>query len=189
MAARLRLVNVVSLVFLFLQIPIVFSLAQEDSVDVFRGGSYAPTESSEVGVPTEPKASVGIKSSVDKQKITQDEAIIFKVDIVGELKTQPEIKLPDFKKDFEIVSTEQLQSFSVAKGKVSREASFIYVLSAKAAGKFTIGEVEVKIGKESFKTAAIDIEVTPAKNPRPKSPEQKPRIPAEIESDEEQVIL
>ena len=135
------------------------------------------------------ETAVSIKSSVDKQKISQDEVVIFKVDIAGELSAQPEIKLLDLKKDFEVVSSEQSQSFSIAKGKVSREASFIYVLSAKATGKFTIGEVEVKIGKESFKTAAIDIEVTPAKNPRPKSPEQKPRIPPGIESDEEQVIL
>jgi len=68
--------------------------------------------------------------------------------------------------------------------------SFIYVLAAKAAGKFTIGEASVKIGKQTFKTQSINIEVTPSLKPKPKEPPgPSPAEPGEESESEEQVIL
>ncbi|MDP3142774.1 MAG: hypothetical protein Q8N14_02350 [Candidatus Omnitrophota bacterium] len=62
---------------------------------------------------------------------------------------------------------------------------------AKSVGRFTIGEVLVKIGKGIFKTQSIEVEVTPSLKPRPKTSETppSPESEPEEESQQEEVIL
>jgi len=138
--------------------------------------------------------SISVKSSVDKSKIPQDEVLTFKIEISGELNSEPQIELPDLKKDFEIVSTMQSQSLSIKERKINRQADFIYILTPKSVGKFTIGEVKVKIGKEDFKTQSIYIEVTAPPKPtkkelKPETPQAPQSLPSEDEPEEERVIL
>ena len=131
---------------------------------------------------------ISVKSSVDKLKVSQDETLTFKIEISGDLTVNPQINLPELNKDFIILSTAQSQSLSIKGKEQSRQVTFIYVLAAKAAGKFTIGEVLVKINKEAFKTQSIDIEVTPSLHPKPFPTPENPPEPSE-ESAEGQVIL
>jgi uncharacterized protein (DUF58 family) len=139
--------------------------------------------------PAQEQNTISVKASVDRLKITQGEPLNFKVEITGNLTAGPEITLPDLKKDFEVISTMQSQSLSIRGKERSRQLDFIYVLVARAAGKLTIGEVSVKIGKQSFLTQAIDIEVMPSSSPQTQMPANPPQNPDEEEPGQEETIL
>jgi len=132
---------------------------------------------------------VFVKASIDKAKLSLDELVNFTIEISGNVKGEIKIELPDLKEDFEIVSTAQSQSFNIQGEEKFHQVDFIYVLAAKKAGKFTIGEVTVKIGKEIFKTQNIAVEVTPSAQPSGKKAQpqiENPQIaPDTIEPEEE----
>src|SRR3989338_6503600 len=131
MAGRLSLFSAVFAAFLFLQFFIVLSPAQEDSADVFSWRSRRSFAGRDW---------VGVKASVDKYKIAQDEPITFQIEISGNFNSSPQIDLPDWKKDFNVVSTAQSQSLNIKGKKKIRQVVLIYVLTAKSVGRLDIGE-------------------------------------------------
>ncbi|MDP3142775.1 MAG: hypothetical protein Q8N14_02355 [Candidatus Omnitrophota bacterium] len=87
MAARLRLFSLSLSCFLLLQVtPLVFC----------------------ADIP------IVVKSSVDKLKVTLDESVTFKVEIIGDLSADTKIELPGLKNIFDIISTVQSQSLSIS---------------------------------------------------------------------------
>jgi hypothetical protein len=130
-------------------------------------------------------ASISVKASTDRQEYAQDEPINFSIEITGNYNASPEIELPDFRKDFDVISTAQSFNLNIQGKEESRQTTFIYVLAAKAQGKFTVPEAQVKIGKDVFKTQPIDIEVTPPKNPLPSEPPEE----APEDSDQQQFVI
>jgi len=164
MAVRLKLFSLTLTCFLLLQIiPLVFSAEN----------------------------SIVVKSSVDKSKISQDQFLTYKIDISGDFNSDPQIALPDLKKNFDIVSTMQSQSLNVQRKQKTRQLAVVYILAAKATGKFTIAGAAIKVDQASFKTEAIEVEVTAAKgaNPKPQKNPPPEEIPPEEELGEGQVIL
>lgn len=112
-----------------------------------------------------------LKSSVDKNKLTQGQTLTLKIEISGLPDKEKKIKLPSLEKDFDIVASSQSQSISLNANEKKQVAVFQYVLAPKKSGSLTIGEVEVNFAGRSFKTKPIDIEVLPSqKKPLPSEP-------------------
>jgi hypothetical protein len=130
---------------------------------------------------------INIKASVDKNKLSRDQTLALRIEISGILKGSPEIKLPDFKKDFEVISSGQSQSISIKDKEKSQIIAFEYLLTPKRSGKITIGEVVMAYEGKAYKTAPIEIEVSPsAIEPKPSVPPQE-EIPP-IEEDKGTII-
>ncbi|MDP2940388.1 MAG: BatD family protein [Candidatus Omnitrophota bacterium] len=120
------------------------------------------------------KEDLVIKSYADKDKLSQNDTLTLKIEVTGFLKWSPEIELPDLKNDFEVISSLQSQSISIAGKEKKQTAVFEYILLPKKSGKITIGEVEMKYSGKTYKTMPIDIEVTPSEiKPKPLAPEQE----------------
>lgn len=119
-------------------------------------------------------ADLKVKSSVDKNKLSQNATLILKIEITGVFQDSPEIKLPDLKNDFEIFSSGQSQSISIRDKQKKQAVVFEYVLSPKKTGKITIGEVKMNYRGKIYKTLPIDIEVMPSKiKPQPTVPQEE----------------
>ena len=108
-----------------------------------------------------------IKSSVDKNKLELGEAFNYKIDIVGDIRKFPDVKLPDFKKNFNVLSSGQSQGISLEGEESHLAMSYEFVLQPKEAGKFTIEEAEIKFKGRVYKTQSVNIEVI--ENVKPKS--------------------
>jgi len=106
-----------------------------------------------------------VKSSVDKNKIALNETFNYKIDISGDVKTTPEIKLPDFKKNFYVLSSAQSQKISLKSKQSHLIITYEFILRAKETGKFKIEEAQVKFKGKLYKTKSVDIEIIPAEKP------------------------
>jgi len=125
---------------------------------------------------------VKISSSVDKNKLSQDETLTLSIDIAGDISSSPKIQLPDLDKDFEIISTAQSQNVSLKGKQTALSINFKYILLPKKEGKITIGAVTAKYKDQAYKTDPIEIEVTKSKKPKPVVP--GPEVPPEEGSEE-----
>ncbi len=121
---------------------------------------------------------VTVKSSVNKNKLSQNDTLEFRIEVSGRLEGSPQIKLPDFKNDFEIISSGQSQSISINEKGKSQSAVFEYILAPKKSGKITIGEVKIKYGFKAYATKPIDIEVKPSAETLPSPQPQEEVIPS-----------
>ena len=126
-------------------------------------------------IQTEP-TDFDIKSCVDKNRVSLNDTLRFTLDVSGDTKITPDIKLPDFKQNFHMVSSGQSQRISLGGDQNSLGIRYEFILQPKEVGKFTIGEVEVKFKGKLYKTEPIDIEVMPAEKPEflPEQLEEEP---------------
>jgi len=107
-------------------------------------------------------ADFDIKSCVDKNKVSLNDTLRFTLDVSGDTKITPDIKSPDFKQNFHVVSSGQSQRISLGGDQSSIVMRYEFILQPKETGRFTIGEVQVKIKGKVYKTEPIEIEVVPA---------------------------
>ncbi len=71
----------------------------------------------------------------------------------------PELGLPP---GLEVLGSAQSRNFSWVNGKSSSELVYRYELGAERAGRYTLGPVQVRIGNQSYRGAAVELEVTSA---------------------------
>lgn len=115
-----------------------------------------------------------ITAEVDKLKVTTDDEVTYKLNIVSQKENSSFPQLPDFK-GFQVVSQAQSTTVSFQKGQPDVLMTYVYILVPNAAGKFTIGPSSVKINGKAYSTQSFEIEVTQGKNPpQPKQPEEEP---------------
>jgi hypothetical protein len=114
-----------------------------------------------------------IKAEVDKLKITTDDEVTYKLNIVSDRNNTSYPKLPDFK-GFDVISQAQSTTVSFQKGQPDVLMTYVYILAPTAAGKFTIGPSSVKISGKVYSTQSFEIEVTQGKNLPAPQPEEEP---------------
>jgi len=128
------------------------------------------------------KEEVSIVSKVDKTKINLDQTLTLIVNLEGNFKETPTIKLPPLK-EFDVVASTSSYNFSLRVKETSTIYNFQYVLKPKIEGKISIGPVEVKYKDRLYKTEPIEIEVTVSLEEVP----QKPRPPHQEEAPKEKI--
>ena len=114
-----------------------------------------------------------IQAEVDKVKVTTDDQITYKLNIVSDKDNPSYPQLPDFK-GFGVLSQAQSTTVSFQKGQEDVFMTYVYILVPTAVGKFTIGPSSVKINGKVYSTRSFDIEVTQGKNHPKSEPEEAP---------------
>uniref|UniRef100_A0A7V3RGZ4 Protein BatD n=1 Tax=candidate division WOR-3 bacterium TaxID=2052148 RepID=A0A7V3RGZ4_UNCW3 len=124
---------------------------------------------------------INFTATVDRTTVGLGETFTLNVSVNGEnISGVPAPKLPDLP-DFNILgrSSSQSTSISFINGRMSQQTTitFIYTLSPKKIGKFTIGPCRIDYQGKTYETQPIEIEVvktatqaTPSPSPAPPRP-------------------
>ncbi|MFH1407112.1 MAG: BatD family protein [Candidatus Omnitrophota bacterium] len=119
-----------------------------------------------------------IKSEVDKDRISTDEALKLTVSFTGAAGKTPEIKLPKLD-EFYVLTSGSSFNFSTRGGKTESINSITVFLRPKHEGQITIGPASVNYEGKEYKTRPIKIAVKKGKLPLPQEPKPKthPKAP------------
>lgn len=123
-------------------------------------------------------AEVEIKAGVDKNKLTTDEVLTYKLIITSQVKNIPVPQVPKFE-GFNIVSQAQSTTVSFIKSKIKNIIVYVFILAPKDYGKFKIEPAQIKFKGKSLQTEAFDIEVGLGKTKPIAPPEEEPNLPPE----------
>lgn len=96
-----------------------------------------------------------VKATVSANSIQLSDVFTFKIEVINS-SNNPEVELAPLLNDFSVISgPAQQTNMQWINGKSSSSRSLSWTLVAKKEGKFTIPSLNVKIGKETFKTEPI----------------------------------
>lgn len=107
-------------------------------------------------------AQVELKAEVDKQKISTDEGVVYKLLITAAGEPMPQPELPAFQ-DFNITAQVSTSNIEIAGNESKFTVLYIFVLAPKAAGKFVIESATAKAQAGVVSSGQFEIEVTQGK--------------------------
>jgi len=99
-----------------------------------------------------------IEVKVDKKKVDTGEIFIYRIIVQGNLKSEAQLKLPEFK-DLRIVSQSQSRNQSVKSGLRKTTINFTYHIFAPKAGVYTIEPVTLESKDSKYQSRTITIKV------------------------------
>jgi hypothetical protein len=105
-------------------------------------------------------AEVEVNAEVDKQELTTDELLTYKLTITTTEKNILQPQLPKFE-GFVVVSTQQTANISLAKSNIKNIITYVFVLAPGAPGKLKIEPSQIKLKGKTYQSKAFDIEVKP----------------------------
>ena len=118
---------------------------------------------------------IEIKAQVDKNKLTTDELLTYKLTVASATSAIPRPILPKFE-GFSIVSQAESATVSLVKSRIKKIIVFAFILAPNNPGKFKIEPSQIKLEGKAYQTDAFDIEVTQGKNkPIPPPQEEVPQ--------------
>ena len=132
-------------------------------------------------------ANIEIKAEVDKQKLSTDELLTYKLTVLSAQKSTPAPQVPNFT-GFNIISQAQSNTVSFAKSKFQNIIVYAFILSPKEAGKFKIEPSQIKLQGQTYQAEAFEIEVT-AVEAKPALPGASPESPAQEKPEEEKPAI
>jgi len=103
-------------------------------------------------------ADTTIKAEVDKDSITTDQILTYKLTVVSRQKYIPSFKIPAFN-GFVVVSQVQSSSVSFQKGGQQTNLILVFKLKPKQAGKLKIEPAQVVVQGQAYATKALQIEI------------------------------
>lgn len=105
-------------------------------------------------------AGIQLTASVDKQALSLDQYLTYKVTITGDnLKGIPRIELPNFEKEFKVISSSKSNSFSIINGAMSSAINYEYQLVPLKSGTLRIKPATLKYKKNAYKTQSITVQI------------------------------
>jgi hypothetical protein len=102
------------------------------------------------------QAQVNVTATVDRTRIGLNEDFTFFVEISGD---GGEPKLPDMNAFVSLAGTSTSTNIQMVNGRFSQSVTYQYTFFARAAGKFTIGAVEVESKGQVYRSQPIAIEI------------------------------
>jgi hypothetical protein len=102
---------------------------------------------------------IEMSSSVNKTTVALDETLQLTVSVKGDSRNLPYFSAPTLR-DFNIYGTSQSKSMSIINGKMSNAVNYIYTLSPKKVGEYTIPSFKVQYDGQVYQTDPITITVT-----------------------------
>lgn len=107
-----------------------------------------------------------LRAEVDRTQMSTDDILTLSLILESESASLNAPPLPSMD-GFDLVGTSSQTQMSIANGKVSNEARWIYQLRPTQLGQITIPPMRVQVGQERLETDAIVIEVSPGSMPTP----------------------
>ncbi len=128
-----------------------------------------------------PAQDISFDASVDKTQVMLNEQLTLTVSVSGNVKSIPQPELPVLD-EFTVYSAGRSQNFTYSNGRLSSSVVFNYILIPRKAGQLTIGPARIKLEKETYQTAPIEITVvsedeTPAPPAEPSGKDEKATKP------------
>lgn len=123
-------------------------------------------------------AEIEIKAQVDKNKLTTDELLTYKLIITSDEKNIPQPQIPRFE-GFNIVSQAQSTTVSLAKSNIKNIIVYAFILAPQNVGKLKIESSQIKFKGKIYQTEAFDIEVNQGKTKPLTPPKQQENLPSE----------
>jgi len=112
---------------------------------------------------------VSVTATVDRTRIGLNEDFILMVEISG---NGGEPKLPDMNAFAALAGSSTSTSIQMINGRFSQSVTYQYTFFARAAGKFTIGAVEVEAKGQVYRSQPIEIEIVASStSPSPQTPQ------------------
>ena len=124
-----------------------------------------------------------VSAFVDKSRLPLNDSLTFTIQIEFQGKEPKNLVLPDLSElqDFHVLSrwSGTKHSISLINGKMTRKKTLMrnYSLQPKIRGRLRLDPLNVRVGREIFKTKAIFVEVTPEESSPPAPPAQIPGFP------------
>ena len=116
-----------------------------------------------------------IKADIDKDKITTDEALTYKITINSSDKDAPQLELPKFD-GFQVISQAQSSTLSFSKSGAKSHLVYVYILAPQGVGKFKISPAVIKIKGRNYSTQSFEVEVIQGEvHSVPRIPNTRPR--------------
>jgi len=112
---------------------------------------------------------VTFSASVDRSAIRTDEWVTLELTLTGTFKSAGKPEFPPLE-GFAIVSSGQASQFSLINGKMSSQVVFTYRLEPTRVGTLTIPSISIEVGKQTYQTQPVTVEVTQGAAPPPGQP-------------------
>lgn len=109
-------------------------------------------------LPTQGFTEIRVDATITPESFPQNRAAMLTVTVSGARKTS-NIKLPKIE-NIEFHHRGQSSQISMSNGSVTSMISHNYLVQGRQSGKYTIGPIEVKAGKEILSTQPINFEIT-----------------------------
>lgn len=132
-------------------------------------------------IPSGLRAETQIKAEADKNKLTTDEMLTYKIVITSSENNVPAPAVPEFE-GFNVLSKAQSSTISFAQGSIKTILVYAFVLAPVETGKLKIKPASVQVKGKTYTSEEIEVEVAKgAKQPTPKEslPKTKPPLPEE----------
>ncbi len=118
---------------------------------------------------------LSITAQSDRDQITLNDRLRYEVVISGTGSTSiPNVDLPDFRGQFDVVSSSESTSISIVNGQMSASKIRNYVLVPVKTGEFVIEPAQIRYKGHIYKTNSLKITVTAASASSPQSNQQLP---------------
>lgn len=104
---------------------------------------------------------IEMTSSVNRTTVALNETLQLTISIKGDSQNLPYFSAPTLQ-DFNIYGTSQSKSMSIINGKISNFVNYIYTLSPKKIGEYTIPSFKIQYDGQEYQTDAIKITVSKA---------------------------
>ncbi|MCM8757722.1 MAG: BatD family protein [Candidatus Omnitrophica bacterium] len=121
-------------------------------------------------------ADTDLEAEVDKNKLTLDDTLTYKVRIISSENRTLLPKFPPFK-NFKVISQKQASTFSFQDGQLKLKIEYVFLLKPLKEGIFEIESVELKVGNKVYRSKDFEIEVI--------GDSSKPSLPEGIPSEDE----
>ncbi|MDD5348198.1 MAG: BatD family protein [Candidatus Omnitrophica bacterium] len=122
-------------------------------------------------------AETAITSEVDKQTISAQELLTYKVVVVSSEKNIPQPVIPAFE-GFVVVSQAQSTTSSFQRGAVKTILVYAFILLPRETGTLKIKPAQIRVNGTAYASKALEITVT-GQIPRPEIPweQEQPEVP------------
>jgi len=123
-------------------------------------------------------AEIEMKAQVDKNNLTADELLTYKLVITSDEKNIPRVQLPKFE-GFNIASQAQSSTVSFAKSNIKKIIVFAFILRPNEVGEFKIGPSQINFEGKTYKTEVFKIKIIQGKTKPLKPPQKDKTLPPE----------
>jgi len=130
-------------------------------------------------------AEVSINGEVDKNVVTTDEFIKYKLTVISDSQQSPKVELPEFT-GLRVLSQVRSSSLNVTSSGVKNTFVFVFVLKPVNPGTLQIGPAKTRLNGKEYSTDSFKVEVRQGKII---PPAEKPAIPGPGSLPAEQTTL
>ncbi|MDP8215860.1 MAG: BatD family protein [Candidatus Kaelpia imicola] len=106
---------------------------------------------------------LSVKYSMDRESISLDEVLKYRILVTGSFKTTPALHVPELQ-NFKIISNRKMSKVSISAGEIVSSVEFIFMLSPLKEGFFEMSGFKVEAGDVEYEVEAIKIKVSGSKD-------------------------